>query len=55
MRKGKENKINVYTYNFININENIDYLTQLTSINKNVFEIKKISKKNLTTNLKFKL
>ena len=55
MRKGKENKINVYTYNFININENIDYLTELTSINKNVFEIKKISKKNLTTNLKFKL
>ena len=55
MREGDENKIDIYFKNLSKKNESIKYLAKITSINQNVFVVKKVSKKNLTTNYKFKI
>ena len=55
MKKSEENKINVYFKNSLQIKEGIKYISKITSINKNVFINKILSKKNLTNNLKYKI
>jgi acyl-coenzyme A synthetase/AMP-(fatty) acid ligase len=55
MREGNENKIFIYFKNLSKANKNIKYLAKITSINQNVFVVKKISKNNLTNNYKFKI
>ena len=55
MKEGNENQIFVYTKNVLKTKKKLKYISELTSINLNVFIIKKFSKKNLTNNLKYKL
>tara|TARA_B100000965_G_scaffold406080_1_gene443042 strand:+ start:1393 stop:2799 length:1407 start_codon:yes stop_codon:yes gene_type:complete len=55
MKEGIENKIEVYCKKLSDIKINLKYLSKVTSININVFDIKKISKKNLTKNFKYKI
>ena len=55
MREGKENKINLYFKDSNKIERGIKYISNITSINLNVFVSKILSKKNLTNNLKYKL
>ena len=55
MKEGNENQIFVYTKNVLKTKKKLKYISELTSINLNVFIIKKYSKKNLTNNLKYKL
>jgi long-chain acyl-CoA synthetase len=55
MREGKENKINLYFKDSNKIERGIKYISNITSINSNVFVSKILSKKNLTNNLKYKL
>ncbi len=55
MKDGNENQILCYFNNLYNLRKGIKFLSKLTSINSKVFLGKIIQKKNLTTNLKFKL
>ena len=55
MKNKDENKIQVYFQKLDHANKALRYLSKLTSINKNVFVIKKISKKNITSNFKYKI
>lgn len=55
MRDGNENQILSYFNNQNDLERGIKFLSKLTSINSKVFLGKIIQKKNLTTNLKFKL
>jgi long-chain acyl-CoA synthetase len=55
MKESTENKINIYFKNLSEADKAITYITKMTSINQNVFVVKKILKKNLSNNLKFKI
>ena len=55
MKNENENKINVYFLKLKGADKALRYLSKLTSINRNVFIIKKILKKNITPNLKYKI
>ena len=55
MKEGTENQILVYTKNTLKTKKKLKYISELTSINLNVFKIKNFSKKNLTNNLKYKI
>ena len=55
MKESDENKINIYFKNSLNAQKNIKYLSKITSFNQNVFNVKKLSKKNLTNNYKLKI
>ena len=55
MKNKDENKIQVYFQKLDHANKALRYLSKLTSINKNVFLIKKISKKNIISNFKYKI
>ena len=55
MKEGSENQIIVYTKNVRKIKKQLKYISELTSINSNVFIVKTLPKKNLTNNLKYKL
>tara|TARA_Y100001970_G_scaffold294295_1_gene449981 strand:- start:6314 stop:7720 length:1407 start_codon:yes stop_codon:yes gene_type:complete len=55
MKEASENKVYIYFKNLSKAKKAITYITKMTSINQNVFIIKKISEKNLSTNLKFKI
>ena len=54
LKEGKENKIEVYNNND-KIKKIIKNIAQLTGISRNVFQAKKILKKHLTRNLKYKV
>ena len=55
MKESDENKIDIYFKNLLNVQKNIKYLSKITSFNQNVFNVKKLSKKNLTNNYKLKI
>lgn len=55
LKKGDENKIDVLYYKITNIKKTLEYVSRITSININVFVLKKITKKSLTYNYKLKL
>ncbi len=55
MKESDENKIDIYFKNSLNAQKNIKYLSKITSFNQNVFNVKKLSKKNLTNNYKLKI
>ena len=55
MKEGDENEILVYTKNILKTKKKLKYISEMTSINLNVFKVKNFSKKNLTNNLKYKL
>jgi long-chain acyl-CoA synthetase len=55
MKNKDENKIQVYFQKLDGANKALRYLSKLTSINRNVFVIKKILKKNITSNFKYKI
>ena len=55
LRKGDENKIDVFYHKTKKFEKMLEYVTKITSINRNVFVLKKITKKNLTYNYKLKL
>ena len=55
MKESGENKIDVYFKNLLNVKKSIKYLSKVTSFNQNVFNVKKLSKKNLTNNYKLKI
>ena len=55
LKEGGENKIEVYNNNPIKINKIIENVAKLTGINSNVFQSKKLLKKHLTMNLKYKV
>ncbi len=55
LRKGDENKIDVFHHKIKNFEKTLEYVSKITSINRNVFVLKKITKKNLTYNYKLKL
>ena len=55
MKNKDENKIQVYFQKLDGANKALRYLSKLTSINRNVFVIKKNFKKNITSNLKYKV
>lgn len=55
MKEGAENQIFVYTKNTLKTKKKLKYISELTSINLNVFKIKNFTKKNLTNNLKYKI
>ena len=55
MKKSQENKIQIFFKNLSKAKEGIKYLSKVTSISQNVFLIKKITDKNLTKNLKYRI
>jgi acyl-CoA synthetase (AMP-forming)/AMP-acid ligase II len=55
MKEGDENKIYVYSKNKLKIKQGIKFISKITMINKNVFIIKDLSKKQLTSNFKYKI
>ena len=55
MKESGENKIDIYFKNLLNVKKSIKYLSKVTSFNQNVFNVKKLSKKNLTNNYKLKI
>ena len=55
LKEGKENKIEVYNNNVDKIKKAIQNIAKLTAINTNVFQPKKILKKHLTRNFKYKV
>jgi len=55
MKEGDENKIDVYSKNKLKIKQGIKFISKITMINKNVFIIKDLSKKQLTSNFKYKI
>ena len=55
LKEGKENKIEVYNNNMNKISQIIENIAKLTRINTNVFQAKKLLKKHLTMNFKYKV
>ena len=55
LKEGKENKIAVYNNNPEKIKKAIEIIAHLTGINVNVFQSKKLLKKHLTRNFKYKV
>ena len=55
LKEGKENKIEVYNNNLDKIKKTIKNIAKLTNINSNVFQSKKLLKKHLTRNFKYKV
>ena len=55
LKESKENKIEVYNNNMNKINKIIENIAKLTRININVFQAKKLLKKHLTMNFKYKV
>ncbi len=55
LKEGKENKIEVYNNNSDKIKKTIENIAQITGINPNVFQAKKLLKKHLTRNFKYKV
>ena len=55
LKEGKENKIEVYNNNSAKIKKTIENIAQITGINLNVFQAKKLLKKHLTRNFKYKV
>ena len=55
LKEGKENKIEVYNNNSDKIKKTIKNIAQITGINPNVFQAKKLLKKHLTRNFKYKV
>ena len=55
LKEGKENKIAVYNNNSEKIKKTIEIIAHLTGINVNVFQSKKLLKKHLTRNFKYKV
>jgi len=55
LKEGKENKIEVYNNNMRKIKQIIKDIGKLTRININVFQTKKLLKKHLTINFKYKV
>ena len=46
LKKGDENKIDVLYYKITNIKKTLEHVSRITSININVFVLKKITKKS---------
>jgi long-chain acyl-CoA synthetase len=55
MREGIDNKIEIFFKNLSFAKKSISYLSKITYINKSVFIVKKLSKKDFTNNNKFKI
>ena len=55
MKDAGENKINIYFKSLLNSQNHVNFLSEITNINKNVFVVKKLKKKNLNKNYKFKI
>ena len=55
LKEGKENKIEVYNNNSDKIKKAFKNVAQLTGITPNVFQSKKVLKKHLTRNFKYKV
>ena len=55
MKEIDQNKICIYVKEISKIKKHLQYLSKITSINQNVFVVKKMSKNNLTFNYKYKI
>ena len=55
MKEAGENKIEIYFKSLVNCKNHINHLSKITNINKNVFIVKNLTKKNLNKNYKFKI